>query len=213
MNCKFGHQVVPLALVSILATRWRHLHCYIAWDCPLTSSVGIELLSSSARVTSVKSAKPLVVTDGHRPRPIDRTPGTPGSDKNQGVLANVSEMQWDVLLGKVVIRRWYVQPGTQFPDQRPFPGTKRSNTRIPMCTQHMHTFTTMHTETQTHTCTFSHKQTRTQINTDNMLGIKATIACLAVGIWEPILRRDSVKHCSSILQFHKQHKKNSTKEK
>ena len=52
-----------LALVSILATRWRHLHCHIAWDCPLTSSVGIELLSSSARVTSVKSAKPLVLTD------------------------------------------------------------------------------------------------------------------------------------------------------
>ena len=60
-NC--GSQVASLVLVSILATRWRHLHCHIAWDCPLTSSVGIELLSSSARVTSVKSAKPFVLTD------------------------------------------------------------------------------------------------------------------------------------------------------
>ena len=57
---KFGHQVLPLALVSILATRWRHLHCHIVWDFPLASSVGIELLSSTARVTSVKSAKGVV---------------------------------------------------------------------------------------------------------------------------------------------------------
>ena len=29
----FDHQMVPLALVTILATRWRHLHCNIALDC------------------------------------------------------------------------------------------------------------------------------------------------------------------------------------
>ena len=75
--------MVPLALVSILATRWRHLYCHIAWDCPLISSVGIELLSSSARVTSVKSTNPLVCTQLERSGPIDRTPGTPGSDKKQ----------------------------------------------------------------------------------------------------------------------------------
>ena len=44
----------------------------------MTSSVGIELLSSSARVTSVKSQHSLSVRES---RPIDRTPGTPGSDK------------------------------------------------------------------------------------------------------------------------------------
>ena len=48
----------------------------------LTSSVGIELLSSSARVTSVKSAKRLFETPG----PIDRTPGTHGSDKKTPCL-------------------------------------------------------------------------------------------------------------------------------
>ena len=57
------------------------MHCHIAWDCPLTSSVGIELLNSSARVTSGKSAKGLL-TDLETLGPIDRTPGIPGSDKN-----------------------------------------------------------------------------------------------------------------------------------
>ena len=38
--------------------------------------------SSSARVTSVKSAKSLSLTQLERTGPIDRTPGTPGSDKN-----------------------------------------------------------------------------------------------------------------------------------
>ena len=32
---KFGHQVVPLALLSMLASSWCHLHCHIAWDCPI----------------------------------------------------------------------------------------------------------------------------------------------------------------------------------
>ena len=42
-------------------------------------SVSIELVSSSARVTSVKSAKGVSVTDGHPDTKIG--PGTPGSDK------------------------------------------------------------------------------------------------------------------------------------
>ena len=29
---KFGNQLTPLALVRNLATRWRHMHCHIAWD-------------------------------------------------------------------------------------------------------------------------------------------------------------------------------------
>ena len=43
-------------------------------------SVSIELVSSSARVTSVKSYKRQFVTDGHPDTKIG--PGTPGSDKN-----------------------------------------------------------------------------------------------------------------------------------
>ena len=61
ISCKFGHQ---MALVQI---SWRHLHCFQSWppDCVtciatlpwialLALSVSIELVSSSARVTSVK---------------------------------------------------------------------------------------------------------------------------------------------------------------
>ena len=48
----------------------------------LLGSVGIELLSSSARVTSVKSAHSLGWSHWRTSGPIDRTPGTPGSDKN-----------------------------------------------------------------------------------------------------------------------------------
>ena len=60
---KFGHQGVPLALVSILATRWCHFHAIWTRIALLTSAVGIELLSSSARVTSVKSANSLGVSE------------------------------------------------------------------------------------------------------------------------------------------------------
>ena len=51
----------------------------------LASSVSIELVSSSARVTSAKSQPKL--PDIERPGPIDRTPETPGSGKN-GVRKN-----------------------------------------------------------------------------------------------------------------------------
>ena len=56
------------------------------WNCPigmeLTLSASIELISSSARVTSAKFHKvPYVGTDIERPGPIDRTPETPGSGK------------------------------------------------------------------------------------------------------------------------------------
>ena len=32
---KFSQQMVPLELVTSLATRWRHLHCHIALECPI----------------------------------------------------------------------------------------------------------------------------------------------------------------------------------
>ena len=71
---KFGHQVAPLALVPNLAIRWRHLQMFqiwppgcvtLPWITLLASSVSIELVSSSATVTSVKSQQPSVVTDGY----------------------------------------------------------------------------------------------------------------------------------------------------
>ena len=43
----FGHQVAPLALVRTLATRWRHMHCHIAWDFLIGSSVSINCVFSS----------------------------------------------------------------------------------------------------------------------------------------------------------------------
>ena len=35
ISCKFGHQMVPLALLPKLATRLRYLHCYIAMHGPI----------------------------------------------------------------------------------------------------------------------------------------------------------------------------------
>ena len=67
---------------------FRHLHCYIAWDCPLfpwivllASFVTIVLVSLSARVTSGKSTKGLLVSYTRSPGPIDQNPCTHGSDK------------------------------------------------------------------------------------------------------------------------------------
>ena len=45
--------VVPLLLLTNLATRWRHLQSYISWDCHIFSWIVI-LASSSARVTLLK---------------------------------------------------------------------------------------------------------------------------------------------------------------
>ena len=48
----------------------------------MASSVSIGLLSEAARVTSIKSANGLVWSQLETSGPTDRTPGTPGSDKN-----------------------------------------------------------------------------------------------------------------------------------
>ena len=52
-------------------------------------SVSIEFVSSSARVTSVKFAKGVFVSEFETTGPIDRTPGTPGSDKNKDQLVKM----------------------------------------------------------------------------------------------------------------------------
>ena len=56
----------------------------------LASSVSIELVSSSARVTSAKFHKAVVQTSG----PIDRTPETPGSGKKQKQNMIQFQMTW-----------------------------------------------------------------------------------------------------------------------
>ena len=53
-------------------------------------SVSIEFVSSSARVTSVKFQKGIGLTQFERSRPIDRTPGIPGSDKNMWKMSKKS---------------------------------------------------------------------------------------------------------------------------
>ena len=53
ISSKFGHQMAPLALVTIATLPWIVL---------LTLSVSIELVSSSARVTSVKFQQRLSLT-------------------------------------------------------------------------------------------------------------------------------------------------------
>ena len=89
--------MAQLGLVQNLVIRWRHLHCLqswpqgwvtciatLPWIILLALSVSIELVSSSARVTSVKSDLISLhkVSDGVTSGPIDQTPGLPGSDKN-----------------------------------------------------------------------------------------------------------------------------------
>ena len=54
----------------------------LPWIALLELSVSIELVSSSARVTSLKFHKGVGLTDGRTSGPKDRTPGFPGSDKN-----------------------------------------------------------------------------------------------------------------------------------
>ena len=65
IGSKFGHQLAPFALLPKLATRLHHCIATLPWIALLALSVSIELVSSSARVTSVKSYKRLVVCDGH----------------------------------------------------------------------------------------------------------------------------------------------------
>ena len=91
--------MAQLGLVQNVVIRWRHLHCLqswppgcvtciatLLWIVLLALSVSIDLVSSSARVTSVKSTQRLVVCDGQTSGPKDRTPGLPGSDKNMSSL-------------------------------------------------------------------------------------------------------------------------------
>ena len=90
--------MAQLRLVQNLVIRLHHLHCLqswlpgciaciatLPWNALLALSVSIELVSSSARVTSVKFQKGVWRTSG----PIDRTPGLPESDKNQLRAQNV----------------------------------------------------------------------------------------------------------------------------
>ena len=88
--------MAQLGLVQNLVIRWHHFQCLQSWPpgcitCIATLpwialwpvSLSIELVSSSARVTSVKFHKGLGGTHGVTFGPIDRTPGLPGSDKKQ----------------------------------------------------------------------------------------------------------------------------------
>ena len=76
IGSNLGHWVALLAVI----TSWcRHMHCHIVSMIVLLAlSLGIELVSSSSSVTSVN----LTSVRWYRPRPIDRTPWTAGSDKN-----------------------------------------------------------------------------------------------------------------------------------
>ena len=56
--------MAPFELFAKLATRMRNLRSTLPWIALLALSVSIDLVSSSARVTSVKFQKHLVLTDG-----------------------------------------------------------------------------------------------------------------------------------------------------
>ena len=60
ISYKFGHQMAPPQLVANLSIRWHYI---LPWNDLLAFSVGIEFVSSSAKVRSVKSAKVKFQTD------------------------------------------------------------------------------------------------------------------------------------------------------
>ena len=93
---------MQFALVPIFATRWRYLHLFQIWpwNALLALPVSIELVSSSAGVNSVKSAKGVLETLG----PIDRTPGIPGSDKQ--CLNCKAENEGNLLAAWHPVRSW-----------------------------------------------------------------------------------------------------------
>ena len=83
------HNLHCNALVQNLVIRWRHFHCFqcwppghvtciatLSWIALFALSVSIGLVSSSARVTSVKSQKGGSRTDRQTPGPKDRTQDT-----------------------------------------------------------------------------------------------------------------------------------------
>ena len=69
-----------LELVQNFTTRligWVTCIATLPWIALLALSFSIDLVSSSARVTSVKFQQPLGLSEWQRTRPIDRTPGKP----------------------------------------------------------------------------------------------------------------------------------------
>ena len=96
--------MAQLALVQNLVTSWHHLHCLQSWPpgcvtcIALALSVNIELVSSSARVNSVKFHKGGSLTHSvsylETSRPIDRTPGIPGSNKNYSATCVIHRPQF-----------------------------------------------------------------------------------------------------------------------
>ena len=76
IGSKFGHEVSPLALVFKVVHQVASCIATVPLIALFALSVGIDLVSSSARITSVKSQKGVSVTDNR----TQRTPGLPGSD-------------------------------------------------------------------------------------------------------------------------------------
>ena len=96
--------MAQLALGQNLVIRWRHLHCSQSWPpgrvtCIATLPVSIELVS--ARITSVKSAKPLGFTHSVRETRTHRS--------NQGYL---KKWKW-CLNCEEKSSYWYVRDGME----------------------------------------------------------------------------------------------------
>ena len=66
-DCNFGHQMAPIASIANLAMSWCHKQCTLPITGLLASSVGIELVSSLKRVTSIKSQQGVWPTNNMDP--------------------------------------------------------------------------------------------------------------------------------------------------
>ena len=83
--------MAPLALLTNFPTRLSHLHCYIALDCPIgIISLVLSLYLHQLESHHLSFKKVYLVSEFETTGPIDRTPETPGSEKNYVRLSPIS---------------------------------------------------------------------------------------------------------------------------
>ena len=92
MTCVAWFQSWPLGCVTRIAT--------LPWNAILALSVSIELVSSAARVSQLSLQQGLLVCLLQRTGPIDRTPGTPGSDKKKKDNIQLKYINFSYVLAK-----------------------------------------------------------------------------------------------------------------
>ena len=117
ISCKFGHQLVPLSLVTNFATRWHYLHWSKIWppgwldeSHALPHCLGLSywhyqlVLAWYLHQPETHQLSFTNLSDSLTTGPIDRTPGTPGSDNEREIY--LKYLDADKLKGKSIWNIW-----------------------------------------------------------------------------------------------------------